>query len=853
MASLTRVDATERAALVEVTAYELDLDLDTGQESFESTSRVRFACRRPGESTFVDIKPQTLHRVCLNGTDLDLATFADERMRLPDLRADNELVVVATMRYSRDGQGLHRSVDSADGSHYVYGQLFLSSAPRVYGCFDQPDLKAPYSVRVHAPADWVVLGNGAATRGEDGTWTLARTKPLATYFVTICAGPYVSVTSEHDGIPLGLHARASLEEPLKRAADELFELTRQCFDYYHRLFGIRFPFGHYEQIFVPEFNAGAMENPGCVTFSDPLLYRGAATYDEVLARANTIAHEMAHMWFGDLVTLRWWDDLWLNESFAEYMSHRTLVAATPFTDAWVDFGAARKAWGYAAERAPSTHPVAGSPAPDAEAALQNFDGISYAKGASVLRQLIAYLGDEVFVTGVRDYLSRHAYGNAELADFLAAMERASGTDLGAWADAWIRTADRDTLAVEAASDEGLTLSTVALLREVPAAHPVDRPHRLDIAGYTGGTLLWRVDTVLDADDATLPELSGAPKPALLLPNAADLTWARVELDGETLAALSGELALVPDPETRAMVWNALFDGLAAAEVDPRLVLQVFASAWPEEDNSSLANRVAMQVSGRTIPTLLPPAEQPAARRLVAGAAATRLERAEPGSSAALVSARYLAANTDDVDLLRRWSDLPDLSDLSEGGAEVTRPGSDRSANGLPPGLEGDDEFRWVVLTALARHGVLTDTELDAALAGDQTMQGALHALTARASLPTAEAKAWAWQELTGNRSRSNYELNALATGFWHAPDLALVRPYVPRYLTELPAMSAWVSDDALFSVALLGYPARVVEPETADLTDEALDRSDLSPAVRRAFVDAGSRLREALASRAAFD
>jgi len=847
MASLTRVDATERAALIEVTAYELNLDLDTGEETFESTSLVRFTCRRSGESTFVDIKPQTLHRVALNGADLDLAAFADQRMPLPDLRADNELVVVATMRYSNDGQGLHRAVDSADGRHYVYGHLFLSAAPKVYGCFDQPDLKAPYAVRVHAPADWVVLGNGAATKGDDGSWTLATTKPLSTYFVTVCAGPYVSVTSEHDGIPLGLHARASLEEPLKRAADELFELTRQCFDYYHRLFGIRFPFGHYEQIFVPEFNAGAMENPGCVTFRDPLLYRGAATHDEILERANTIAHEMAHMWFGDLVTLRWWDDLWLNESFAEYMSHRTLVATTSFTDAWVDFGAARKAWGYAAERAPSTHPVAGSPAPDAETALQNFDGISYAKGASVLRQLIAYLGDEVFVAAVRAYLTEHAYGNAELADFLGAMEQASGKDLGAWADAWIRTADRDTLAVEAGSDEGVTLSTAVLLREVPDAYPADRPHLLDIAGYTAGELLWRVETVLDADDATLPELSGAAKPALLLPNAADLTWARVELDGETLDALAGELALVPEPETRAMVWNALVDGLACAEVDPRLVLDVFAAAWPLEDNSSIVTLVARQVSNRTIPAMLPPAEQPAARRMVAESAERRLERAEPGSSDALAAARHLAANTSDVALLRRWANL------SEPGGGMPPPGSDSSRPGLPAGLDADDEFRWVVLTALARHGAVADPELDEALAADPSMQGNLHALTARASRPTPEAKAWAWAELTGNRSRSNYELNALATGFWHAPDLNLVRDYVPRFFTDVPAMSAWVADDALFAVALLGYPAWVVEQETADRADEALERSDLSPAVRRAFVDAGSRLREALASRAAFD
>ncbi len=391
MRSLTLTEARERSSLITVNSYAVALDLDRGAELFGSRGTVTFTCAAPGADSWADLKASEIESITLNGAALDPATVVQGRLPLPGLDADNELVVVATMAYSHDGQGLHRATDPADDQDYVYGHLFLDAAPSVFACFDQPDLKAPYDVTVRAPQDWIVLGNGAATQTAPGEWTLATTKPLATYFVTVCAGPYVSVRDEHDGIPLGLHARASLQGPLERHAAEMFDVTKRSFDYFHDLFGIRYPFGEYHQVFVPEFNAGAMENPGCVTFRDQYLFRGAATRDELLSRANTISHEMSHMWFGDLVTMQWWDDLWLNESFAEYMSHRALVAATEYTDAWVDSSIVRKVWGYGAERSPSTHPVAGVEALDAQSALQNFDGISYAKGAAALRQLIAYV------------------------------------------------------------------------------------------------------------------------------------------------------------------------------------------------------------------------------------------------------------------------------------------------------------------------------------------------------------------------------------------------------------------------------------------------------------------------------
>jgi aminopeptidase N len=612
-----------------------------------------------------------------------------------------------------------------------------------------------------------------------------------------------------------------LREPLERQADQMLTITRASFDYYHSLFGIRYPFGEYHQVYVPEFNAGAMENAGCVTLRDQYVYRGAMTHDEVLTRSGTIAHEMAHMWFGDLVTMRWWDDLWLNESFAEYMAHRTLYDATEFTDAWVDASVARKPWGYAAERMPSTHPVAGSPAPDAQSALQNFDGISYAKGAATVRQLIAYIGDAAFVAGVGDYLRSHAYGNAALTDFLAAMQRASGKDLQGWADAWLRTAGLDAISVEMAIDQGV-ITSASVRRVPPAAQPADRPHSFDVAGFSGGTEVFRVVTTVGSDQSALPELAGKPAASMVVPNAADLTWANIKLDAATVAAAPAELSAVPQAQARAVVWAALIDGVALAEVDPRHLLAVLAASWAAESNQSIVNRVGLQMYQRIIPQFIPVPEHRGAYAVMATAAATMLAQCEPGSSRALVAARYVAITSADEDLLRRWA----------------------SGQRLPEGLGADSDFRWLALGNLARRGAIGPTEIDAALERDRTMLGNLNALQSKASAPGAAAKAWAWEQITGEHGRSNYELNALAEGFWHASDQDVVRPYVARYFTDVPALSGRVGEDALARVAKLAYPSHVVEASTADQSAAALQRQDLTASVRRAMVDADSQLRE---------
>jgi len=602
-------------------------------------------------------------------------------------------------------------------------------------------------------------------------------------------------------------------------------VTKASFDYYHSLFGIRYPFGEYHQVYVPEFNAGAMENPGCVTVRDSRLFRGAVSDDDLLTRARTTAHEMAHMWFGDLVTMRWWDDLWLNESFAEYMASRTLVAATEFTDAWVSFGILRKTWGYAAERAPSTHPVAGSAALDADTALQDFDGISYAKGASVLRQLIAYVGDKAFVAGTSTYLRERAFGNGTLADFPTAVEQASGTDLTAWSRAWLLTADRDRLSIETTVEDGV-VTAATLRRAVPPGRPADRPHALDVAGFTDGVEQLRLSVVTTGDVTPLPGLVGRPAPAVLVPNAGDLTWAGVDLRVAEVAVLPSQLAQIPEAGARGVVWAALIDGVSRATLDPRTVLTLMDSAWVGETSSSILERVGDEAVRRLIPRFLPEAEHEPARQRLAAAATRLLDAAGPKSTAALVGAQVLAATTADEGLLRRWL----------------------TGRSLPAGLAGDADFRWLVLGNLGRRGLLAEAELERASDEDSTMQGRLAALGVRASLPLASAKAWAWSQLTEPSGRSNHELTALVTGFWATPDLALVRPYVPRFFEEVPGLVAWVGDDALARVMRLGYPC-VVEAATAQLGAAALERTDLSAAVSRNLLDGAHALGEAITSR----
>ena len=832
MANLQRTEAEVRAALIEVASYDVELDLDRGDTEFESVTRIRFTSERPGESTFLDLKAKVVHSITLNGAVLDIADVFDtgqQRVTLPDLDAENEVVVESTMGYSRDGEGLHRAVDPEDGKAYVYGMSFMDAAPRMFACFDQPDLKARYDVRVRAPQDWVVIANGDSHQQAPGEWTFATTPPMSTYFFSVCGGPYATVTDDHDGIHLEIHVRGALEKELREQAADIFSVTKASFDHYHRLFGIRYPWGDYHQVFVPEFNAGAMENPGCVTFRDEMIMRGTLAPEALQSRANTIAHEMAHMWFGDLVTLAWWDDLWLNESFAEYMAGRTIDAATDYDESAVAFSAQRKSWGYAADRAPSTHPIAGSPAPGAISALSNFDGISYAKGASALGQLVLYVGDDAFVAGVRDYLTRHAFGNATLADFLAAMERASGRDLSVWSEQWLRTSGADGLdvVVQASGD---TIEAAQLRRTPPADHPADRPHVLDIAGYTGGAQLWRTQVEADSSCTELPELAGKPLPQIVLPNASDDTWAQIALDARSLESLRLGLRTLPDARTRAAAWSALLNGMLTGSIDPQLVRDSVLDFWPVENSFTLLAYVGMQARTSLLGGYLPPAETGAAAEQFADAGLAMLARDGVTLPAAVAAATMVAHTTTDEAVLDDWA----------------------NGRNVPSALDGDPDFRWLSIKRLASLGALTAQDIDLRLVEDRSMSAALDGLAAKASIPTSEAKDWAWEQVFGSRELSNYEAGALLGAIFRPSQLDLVRPYVWRYFEQVGTLAEQFGGMPAGSLTRTGFPMAVVEESTLAGAHAAIGQSDLVPGIRRALVDATAALQERVDSRRTF-
>jgi len=826
MRSLTQQEAADRAAAIVVESYRIDLDVTT-DDHFRSTTTVRFRAAEPGSTTFAELKPVRLHGATLNGAPLPTATLDGNRLALTGLRADNVLTVEADMAYSNSSEGLHRFVDPADGGVYLHATSFLDEAQRIFACFDQPDLKAPVDMRVTAPTGWTVAANAAVASsvpaGPTTTWEFATTRPLATYFVTLIAGPYHVVRSTHDGIPLALYCKASAAEHLDKDAHEIFEITGQCLDKFHELFGFRYPFGKYDQAFVPEFNAGAMENPGLVVIRDEYVYRSAVTDSERERRATTIAHEMAHMWFGDLVTMRWWDDLWLNESFAEYMGTRVTAEATRFSNAWTTFGMRRKGWGYETDQRPSTHPVAPTSVPNSADALVNFDGISYAKGASALRQLVAWVGDEAFLAGIRAHFQAHAFGNATLADLLGALTSASGRDLSTWADLWLRQAGVNTLRVDAPAGGG-----VAVLQ----SGAVPRPHRVAFGLYdrdAGGaiTLRRRVEVDIDGARTEVPSLRDEPAADLLLLNDGDLTFAKVRLDEASAAAVPAVLPGLRDPLSRAVVWTSTIDAVRDAERPVSDLVDLLVAALPAETEVIVVVDALLQ--GRSlIDRYLPAAERAAALARVASVCEALVATVDGGASRRLAAMRALVDASDDAARLLGWLD----------------------GSSVPDAIEIDTDLRWRIVHRLAVLGAVDADRIAAELAADRSASGGEWATQALAARPDPAAKEAAWEAVINDDLLSNRMLEANGRGLFRPEQVELTAPYVERYFLEMPAAAVRRTPYAAERLADLVFPRYAVAHRTRELAAAMLTRDDLPPGLRRIVIDNDDDLRLALAARA---
>jgi aminopeptidase N len=837
-ANLTRDEAEERAALLDVprTIVHLDLAQDDGSadiRTFRSTSTIHLQVATAG-ATFLDLDAESVERVVLDDIELSPDVFTGTRILLDDLAPGLHVVeVTATMRYSRDGRGLHRFVDPTDGVVYLHSQFEPFHALQVFACLDQPDLKTVFELTVDAPAGWVVVSNEPAVQqpgeGAAGRWVFAPSPWISTYLTAIVAGGYVSTPSSYvrpDGseLPLRLFVRRSLAEHLE--ADELFELTRAGLAYFERVFS-RYPFTKYDQLFVPEFSAGAMENPGCVTFTEAYVFRSRVTDTVRERRAETVLHEMAHMWFGDLVTMRWWDDLWLNESFATFMSVLAMVEATRWDEAWVTFLDAEKSWAKFQDQLPSTHPIADE-MPDVESVHQNFDGITYAKGASVLRQLVAWVGQDEFLAGCRDYFERHAWGNTTLADFLAALERSSGRELSAWRDEWLRTTGVNLLTPELEIGPDGTYAAVRIRQSDPAplwrteGHtPVLRRHRLAVGVYdlVNGALVRRERVELDVEGTVteVTALTGVPAGDLLLLNDDDLTFARIALDDRSLATVTEHLDAFVDPMPRGLVWAAAWDMLRDATLSPSRFVDLVVRNLAHDEQVGVLQRLLMRATGAA-DRYASPANRGPLREILRRQAREALERSVPGSDHQLAWFRHWAL------LATSDTDLAILSDLLAGTEHF-------------PGLVVDTDLRWAIVIALAHAGRADAQLIESELARDDTDLGQRQAMTARAVRPDAAAKAWAREQLLHDTDLSHTLARQLWAGFTQLDQEDLAVAYLADFPADLDHVWATRTLDFAIEFAAGMFPHAAIDAGLLAVTDQLLARADLPKPLRRVLLE----------------
>ncbi|GLI31886.1 MULTISPECIES: aminopeptidase N [Brachybacterium] len=828
--NLTRDEARRRASFLSTDAYEIRLDLTTDERTFRTETALRFDAAEAQE-TFLDLIAEEVHEIELNGELLPdpASRFDGARVHLPALaEGANTVRVLATGRYMNTGEGLHRFVDPVDDEVYLYTQFEVSDARRMFACFEQPDLKATYQLTVTAPDHWRVISNSptpepsAAGEGT-ATWAFSPTERISTYLVALIAGNYQGGTGEvtaRDGrtIPMGVFARASLADHVD--AQDVIDVTRAGIEFYEEAFDQDFPFRKYDQVFVPEYNMGAMENPGAITYVESYVFRSDVA-DAVRERRDlTILHELAHMWFGDLVTMRWWDDLWLNESFAEYASTLASAEVTHWDDAWTTFALSEKSWAYQQDQLPSTHPIVADMV-DLEAVETNFDGITYAKGASVLRQLVAYVGREEFFAGVRAYFAKHAWGNTELSDLLTELEATSGRNLARWAQLWLQRSGVNTLAPVIEHDADGAVSRFAIRQTAPAEHPVLRPHRLQVGGFSlqDGKLVRTETLELDVDGelTEVPELAGRRADLWLL-NDGDLTYTKVRLDADSLAVAMEHLRDLEDPLARTLLWSAAWDMVRDAELPSRRFQQLVLANLTGESSSSVVRTLLQQLESVAGPYAA--AEERAGRTEQAADAVWALaQEAEAGSDTQLQLLESFAR------LARTTEHRSTLEGLLGGGIAL-------------PGREIDTDLRWKLVISLAVLGGIDAAGIDEQLAADDTQSGRKHALTARAALPTEVAKAKAWRRTVEKDTLANESVTAVVQGFRRVTDETLIAPYRPRYFEEISRIWAERSNEIATRLVSGYFPHSYGGQGVLDAADQWLADSEDAPfGLRRIIIE----------------
>ncbi|MGA9360137.1 MAG: aminopeptidase N [Mycobacterium sp.] len=857
--NLTRDQAVERAALITVDSYQIDLDITDGngapgERTFRSTTTVEFDALAGGD-TVIDIAAETVRSASLNGHELDVSGY-DESIGIPlrGLADHNVLVVDADCRYSNTGEGLHRFVDPVDDETYLYSQFETADAKRMFACFDQPDLKATFDIRVTAPRHWRVVSNGACTsvteNGASAAHIFATTPRMSTYLVALVAGPYAvwedAYTDEHGDIPLGIYCRASLAQHMD--AERLFSQTKQGFGFYHKHFGLPYAFGKYDQLFVPEFNAGAMENAGAVTFLEDYVFRSKVTRASYERRAETVLHEMAHMWFGDLVTMTWWDDLWLNESFATFASVLCQSEATEFKEAWTTFATVEKSWAYRQDQLPSTHPIAAE-IPDLAAVEVNFDGITYAKGASVLKQLVAYVGLEHFLAGLRDYFRTHAFGNATFDDLLSALVKASGRDLSNWGQQWLKTTGLNTLRpdFDVDTDGKFTRFAVTQSGAAPGAGET-RVHRVAIGIYDsdvsdGSGKLVRVhreELDIDGPETEVPALVGVSRGKLILVNDDDLTYCSLRLDAESLRTALERIADITEPLPRTLVWSAAWEMTREAELRARDFAALVSGGINAETEVGVAQRLLLQAQ-----TALGSYAEPGWAR----------EHGWPQYADRLLELARAAAPASDHQLA--FVNTLCTSVLSPRHVETLAAllDGDPAELGLA-GVNVDTDLRWRIVSALAAAGAIdadgpATPRIDAEAQRDATAAGKRHSAQAAAARPQFDVKEQAFTTVVEDDTLANITARAIIAGIAAPGQGELLKPFTARYFATIPGVWARRSSEVAQTVVIGLYPYWDISDAAIAAADEflAAPESEVPPALRRLVLEGQAAVKRALRAR----
>jgi aminopeptidase N len=833
----TRAEAAERSAHLKVESYELTLDLTVGDEIFTSLTKIKFSCNKSGYDSFIDAVGKSIISATLNGQALDTTNYDGESIYLNNLANDNELIIHMNGEYSNTGEGLQRSVDPVDNQVYIYSQGETAFIRKMYPCFDQPDLKATFNLSVIAPNHWQVISNNPVKEktellDNNNRWQFTTTPRISTYITALIAGPYHFVQDKYEGkkvVPLGIYCRKSLAQYLD--PDDIFLITKQGFAYFEGVFGLEYPFEKYDQIAVVDFNWGAMENAGAVTFLERLLvFRSKVTERMYNARANTILHEMAHMWFGNLVTMSWWDDLWLNESFAEWSSYLALVEGTRFKNSWTVFNQERKNWAYRQDQLSSTHPIV-TDMIDIDTVAGNFDGISYAKGASVLQQLVAHVGRDNFIQALQKYFAKHAYKNTNLNDLLEQLTIASGKDLTTWVKSWLQSAGVNTLRAEIKAN-GDQYEEIWVVQEVPTM-PKDstqlRPHRMAVGLYdlVGEKIKLRKSVEIDVsgEKTKVSALSNEKVCDLLLLNDQDLTYAKIRFDERSINTLKNHLGKIEDPLTRALCWSATWDMLRDGELSATDFIEIALSGLASEPEIATLTIISGQLA-TAVELYSNPKKRDGARLRVGNAFEKMIATATPGGDHQLQlvkSFTSFASSAEHNDLLKDF------------------------LAGKLPGLKIDPEMRWSLVIALSERGLLSDDQLTEQLKLDQTLTGELSYQTALAARPTQAAKAAVWQELT-TAELSTSQREAKLAGFvrpLHRPLLAaFVDPYFELLLEIWGKKSYEVASKFVSGL----YPIYLTNQEILDKTNAWLTGvgKDGQVGLRRLVIEGKDSLERAL-------